>query len=68
MTIRAERHRRRDPNQNKSIMIGIILWAIVIIIIAECACPGLIWVILGCLAVYGAIYAAVVAIVNKLKK
>lgn len=49
-------------------MIGLILWAILIIFIAECACPGLIWVILGCLAVYGAIYAAFVAIVNKIKK
>lgn len=49
-------------------MIGLIIWAILIIIIAECACPGLIWVVLGCMAVYGIIYAAVVAIVNKFKK
>ena len=31
-------------------MIGLILWAILIIFIAECACPGLIWVILGTMA------------------
>ena len=49
-------------------MIGLILWAILIIFIAEAACPGLIWVVLGTMAVYGAIYAAFVAIVNKFKK
>ena len=49
-------------------MIGLILWSILIIFIAEAACPGLIWVVLGTMGVYGAIYAAFVAIVNKFKK
>lgn len=49
-------------------MVGIILWAILIIIIAECACPGLIWVILGTLAVYGVLYFAVMAIVDRIKR
>lgn len=48
-------------------MIGLILWAILIIIIAECACPGLIWVILGTLAVYGAIYFGITYLVDRIK-
>lgn len=48
-------------------MIGLILWAILIILIAECACPGLIWVILGSLAVYGVLYFGIMAIVDKIK-
>ncbi len=49
-------------------MIGIILWAIVIIIIAECACPGLIWVILGSMVAYGAIYFGIMYLVDKIKR
>lgn len=45
-------------------MIGIILWAILIIFIAECACPGLIWVILGTMAAYWAIYFGVTKLVE----
>ena len=48
-------------------MIGIILWAILIIFIAECACPGLIWVILGSIAVYGAAYFGIMYLVDKIK-
>ncbi len=48
-------------------MIGIILWAILIIIIAECACPGLIWVILSSLTVYGVLYFCIMTIVDKIK-
>ena len=48
-------------------MIGIILWAILIAIIAECACPGLIWVILGTLAVYGAIYFGIKYLADRIK-
>ena len=49
-------------------MIGLILWAILIIFIAECACPGLIWVILGSLAAYWIIYAGVMWLVGKTKE
>lgn len=48
-------------------MIGLVLWAILIIFIAECACPGLIFVVLGAMAAFGAIYAGVIYLVNKLK-
>jgi len=48
-------------------MIGIILWAILIIFIAECANPGLIWVILGSMAVYGAVYFGIMYLVDKFK-
>ncbi len=48
-------------------MIGLILWAILIIFIAECACPGLIWVVLGTMAVYGAIYFGIMYLVDKIK-
>ena len=48
-------------------MIGLIIWAILIIIIAEAACPGLIWVVLGTLAVYGVLYFAVLALVDRVR-
>ena len=48
-------------------MIGIILWAILIIFIAECACPGLIWVVLGTMAVYGVLYFGVMWLVDRIK-
>lgn len=48
-------------------MVGIILWAILIIFIAECASPCLIGVILGCLAVYGAVYFGIMYLVDKTK-
>lgn len=48
-------------------MIGIILWAILIIFIAECACPGFIWVTLGSMAVYGAVYFGIKYLVGKIK-
>ena len=47
-------------------MIGIILWAVLIIIIAEAACPGLIWVILGCMAGYGALYLGYLYLKDKI--
>lgn len=49
-------------------MIGIILWAILIIIIAECATPGLIWVILGFLAGYGVLYLSISWLITVIKK
>ena len=49
-------------------MIGLILWAILIIVIAECACPGLIWVILGTMAAYGVIYFGIMFLVDRIKK
>lgn len=52
-------------------MLGIIVWAILIIIIGECACPGIIWVTLGTMAGFVALYFAILAIVeavSKLKK
>lgn len=49
-------------------MLGLILWAILIIVIAECACPGLIWAILGSTAVYAIFYLAAAALYNKIKK
>lgn len=49
-------------------MIGLIIWVILIIIIAECACPGLIWVVLASAGVYAVVYLAVTAIVEKLKR
>lgn len=49
-------------------MIGIILWAILIIIIAEAACPGLIWVILGTMVAFGLLYFGVVYIVSKIQE
>lgn len=49
-------------------MIGIILWAILIIFIAECACPGLIWVILGSIVAYWAIYLGIMYLVERFKK
>lgn len=48
-------------------MLGIILWAILIIFIAECACPGLIWVILGSMAAYWAMYCGIMYLVDKIK-
>ena len=48
-------------------MIGLIIWAILIIIIAEAACPGLIWVVLGTLAVYGVLYFGVMWLVDRIK-
>ena len=48
-------------------MIGLIIWAILIIIIAEAACPGLRWVVLGTLAVYGVLYFAVMALVDRVR-
>jgi hypothetical protein len=48
-------------------MIGLIIWAILIIVIAECACPGLIWVILGTMAVYGVIYFGIMYLINRIK-
>ena len=48
-------------------MIGIILWAIHKIFIAECACPGLIWVVLGTMAVYGVLYFGVMWLVDRIK-
>lgn len=48
-------------------MVGIILWAILIIFIAECACPGFIWVTLGSMAVYGAVYLGIKYLVGKIK-
>lgn len=47
--------------------IAIIVWAILIIFIAEAASPGLIRVILGCLAVYGILYFCFVWLVNWIK-
>lgn len=49
-------------------MIGLVLWAILIIFIAECACPGLIFAVLGAMAAFWAIYAGVIYLVNKLKR
>lgn len=49
-------------------MLGLILWAILIIVIAECACPGLIWVIFGAMATYWAIYFGIMYLVDKIKK
>lgn len=46
---------------------GLILWGILIIIIAESACPGLIWVILGTMVIYGIIYLGVVWFVDWIK-
>ncbi len=46
---------------------GLILWGILIIIIAESACPALIWVILGTMVVYGIIYLGVVWFVDWIK-
>ena len=48
-------------------MIGLIIWAILIIVIAEAACPGLIWVVLGTIAVYGVLYFAVMALVDRIR-
>lgn len=48
-------------------MIGLILWAILIIIIAEAASPGLIWVVLGTMAVYGVLYFGVMWLVDRIK-
>lgn len=48
-------------------MIGIILWAILIIFIAECVCPGLIWVILGSMVAYSAVYFGIMYLVDKIK-
>lgn len=48
-------------------MIGLILWAILIIIIAEAACPDLIWVVLGTMAVYGVLYFGVMWLVDRIK-
>lgn len=48
-------------------MAGLLLWAILIIFIAECACPGLIWVTLGLLAAYWAIYYGIMFIVDRIK-
>lgn len=48
-------------------MLGIILWAILIIIIAECACPGLILVVIGTMIVYGAIYFGILYLVDRIK-
>ena len=48
-------------------MIGLILWAILIIVIAEAACPGLIWVVLGTMAVYGVLYFGVMWLVDGIK-
>lgn len=48
-------------------MIGVILWAVLIIIVAECVCPGLIWVILASLGGYWTAYAAIVTLIRKLK-
>lgn len=48
-------------------MIGLILWAILIIFIAEAACPGLIWVVLGTMAVYGVLYFGVMWLVDRIK-
>lgn len=48
-------------------MLGLILWAILIIIIAECACPGLIWVILGTMAIYGVIYFGIMYLIDRIK-
>lgn len=47
--------------------IAIIVWAILIIFIAEAASPGLIWMTLGCMAVYGILYFGVVWLVNWIK-
>lgn len=49
-------------------MLGLIIWAVLIIIIAECACPGLIWVILGAMAVYGVLYLGIMWLANKIKE
>jgi len=46
---------------------AILIWAILIIFIAEAACPGFIWVTLGCLAVYGILYFGVVWLVDWIK-
>ena len=48
-------------------MIGLILWALLIIAIAEAACPVLIWVVLGTMAVYGAIYFGIMYLVDRIK-
>lgn len=48
-------------------MLGIILWALLIIFIAECACPGLIWVVLGSMVVYWAIYFGIMWLVDRYK-
>lgn len=48
-------------------MIGIILWLILIIIIAECATPGLILFTLGALAAYGVVYSGIMYLVEKIK-
>ena len=49
------------------VAIAIILWAVIIIVIAECANPGLLGVIFGSIAAYGALYLAVIKIVDKIK-
>lgn len=48
-------------------MIGLIIWAILIIVIAECACPGLIWVVLGTMAIYGVIYFGIMYLIDRIK-
>lgn len=48
-------------------MIGLILWAILIIFIAECACPGLIWVVIGTMAVYGVLCFGAMWLVDRIK-
>lgn len=48
-------------------MFGLILWAILIIIIAEAASPGLIWVILGTMAVVWSLYFGIAWLIDKIK-
>lgn len=48
-------------------MIGIILWLILIIIIAECANPGLIWMTLGALTALIVVYVGFMYLVKKIK-
>lgn len=47
--------------------IAILIWAILIIFIAEAANPGLIWVILVSLAVYGVLYFGGMWLIDRIK-
>ncbi len=44
-----------------------ILWAILIIFIAECVNPGFIWMVLGSCIVYGILYFGAMQLINWIK-
>lgn len=48
-------------------MIGLIIWAILIIFIAEAASPGITLITLGVITAYAIIYFIAMAITDKLK-